>query len=230
MSRLHAITGAVVVVAIAALAMTQSSRGALEPGAKRNESDTIDKLVADLRSEEAPAAEKELFRRLNLLSADLTKVAFATQKIEEKHGLQREPVDRALAVLGMLDHRKITRLLMINVCYCDNSVQTEVSLTGGYPCAMMLRDLGPTAVYEIIKYLERPPVKADLSDGAIDLFARVCFTAFPSHDGGAEEAKGVIVRARRRARNTVHIERLEKSVKALLQTGKPDQPANPNVP
>lgn len=219
MPRSHTITLAVI-IAVSTAAMVEVSRGEHEPEAKPHELVSMDKLVADLRADDddvSGAAERELFRRLNGLSDDLTKLVFSTQKIEEKRETRREPVDRALAVLRKLDYRRFVRLLMMNVRYSDNSDQTEVTFTGGYPCATMLSDLGPSAAYEIVKYLEYPPSTADLSDEAIDLFARVCMSVYGTHNGGAKEAKEMLLRAVRRARKKEHIERLEKRLKQLVE-------------
>lgn len=192
--------------------------------------ESTEKMLSLLRSDEpdaADGAEAELTRNIDSLSDGLLKIALDQGETNERNIFRRTPRDRALAVLKKLDHRKIIRPLLMNICYFDHSIGREASFTGGYPCATMLCDLGPTAAYEIVKYLERPPAKADCSDMAIDLFARVFVTVYSGH-GEIEEAKAMLVRARRRAKHSQHIERLDKKVREFLDR-KPPPPANPET-
>ncbi|HUY93563.1 MAG TPA: hypothetical protein VMV10_32850 [Pirellulales bacterium] len=178
----------------------------------------------------ANAAEKELHRQLTKLSDDLLKIVAAMPKHERGLGEPRYASDRALAVLWTKrnDHG-INRFLMMNISQFDNSARSGEGLMAGYPCARVLAQLGPTAAYQIVKHLERPPVGSDLSDRAIDTFASVIVTAFPSGNGGIEEAKAMLTRARRRAKNTEHIDRLNKAVREFFEH-KPPPPPHPDAP
>ena len=192
---------------------------------------TTDELLDDLRSDDkatSAAAEQELHNRLNRLSDGLLVMLSETHTVEKNKAMQRKPVDRALAVLSRLDRQRFVLALMMNVRYFDYSASTKASLTAGHPFARMLCGMGPTAAYEIVKYLERPPAKADLSDEAIDMFARVFVTVYSSN-GGIEEAQAMLTRAQRRAKNTEHIDRLQKAIREF-GVKKPPPPPAPNVP
>lgn len=212
------------IVAIAALATALA-----RPGQAPESNQSTEEVLADLRSGDmaaSGAAERELHNRLNTLSDGLTEIISGTHTVEKNKAMQRNPVDRALALLSRLDRRKMVRAMMMNVCYFRNGAMTKVSFTAGHPFATMLCGLGPTAAYEIVNHLERPPVDADLSDKAIDLFARVFLTVFSHQNGGVEEAQAMLARAHRRAKNKQHIERLQKRFREIIER-KPEPPKNP---
>jgi hypothetical protein len=190
---------------------------------------TIDELLADLRSDNmatSGAAERELHIRLNTLSDGLLEIVSATHVVDKNRAMQRKPVDRALLLLGRLDRRRIVRALLMNICYSDHSAVTKASFPPGHPFATMLCGLGTTAAYEITNYLERPPVSADLSDRAIESFARVIQSVFSHQNGGAEEAKAMLTRAHHRAKNKHHSERLQKRFREIIAAPIPAPPPN----
>lgn len=201
----------------------------VQPGQPPESKQTTEELLTDLCSDNmaaSEAAERELHNRLNALSSGLKKTVWTTHKVEKDKVMMRKPLDRALGVLKRLNYSQLARPLMINVSYFDHSAATNASFTSGYPCATMLSGLGPTAAYEIVNYLERPPVDANLSNEALDLFARVIRTVF-SHHGGTEEAQAMLTRAHRRAKNKQHIERLQKRFREIVEAPKAEPPANP---
>ena len=209
---------AVVMFSGALLALAQTGHGNPET------TGTTGRLVDRLGSndlEVAEAAEKELHRELSQLSKDLLKFIAEMPKQEKQLGEPKRTCDRALAVLRTKrDDSGINRFLMMNISYFDNSARSGDGFLAGHPCAIALAQLGPTAAYEIVKYLERPPVV--IRDIEIDLFSRVFARVLPT-----EEALAMLTRAHRRANHKQHIERLQKAVREFWQAPKPEPPKNP---
>lgn len=211
MTRLRIVT----VIAFASVTCIVSAQPNDEPETKQGA--TIDELVADFSSLDlasAEASKQELNRRLNQLSKDLLKLIAEMPKHEKSLGEPKHPCEHALAVLRVKrGDPGIDRFLMKNICWFDNSDRSDEGLMAGWPCAAILAARGPTAAYEIVEYLKWPPQDADLSDRAIERFATIVATVYPTAYGGIEEAKGMLARAASRARNPEHIERLAKQLK-----------------
>ena len=180
---------------------------------------TIDKLRSN-DPEVAEAAEKELHRELSQLNDDLLKIIAGMPKNDTGLVEPKRACDRALAVLrSKRNDRDINRFLMENISYSNNSGRSGDGFMAGYPCAIALAQLGPTAAYEIVKYLDR---SAPIRDVEIDVFSRVFARVLPT-----EEALAMLTRAHNRAKHKQHIERLQKAVREFWQAPKPEPPKNP---
>ncbi|MEX0711456.1 MAG: hypothetical protein WD278_03855 [Pirellulales bacterium] len=106
----------------------------------------------------------------------------------------------AVQLLAELRAREAIPVFVKHAEYYQGGVGENDVFLDPYPCARALREFGLDGGQGILTYLYKIPPE-QLTDKAVELYARVCIGVYPTNAGGFREAIGVVERATARRSN-----------------------------